>query len=214
MGTPPARALVAAYHYASSAHRVPPGIHRFGPRSRSFRILPSANRPTLPMNRALGARPMATPLFLKDSCSPAAISASARGNGREFHLTVRRSRGTLFSTGTSATSVRMWMSRFGCDDGCPGFASRKRSRGSCVYRGRREGACMNIGEPIRELEVEPLLYPAALPAAPAEPTPALAPEPSPPRFRSDAIVGRRSIAGVPMLAHELGRRPAGVAVGV
>jgi hypothetical protein len=29
---------------------------------------------------------------------------------------------------------------------------------------------MNIGEPIRELEVEPLLYPAALPDAPAEPT--------------------------------------------
>jgi hypothetical protein len=38
---------------------------------------------------------------------------------------------------------------------------------------------MNIGEPIRELEVEPLLYPAALPEAPAEPTPTLAPEPEP-----------------------------------
>jgi len=38
---------------------------------------------------------------------------------------------------------------------------------------------MNIGEPIRELEVEPLLYPAALPDAPDEPTPALAPEPEP-----------------------------------
>ena len=38
---------------------------------------------------------------------------------------------------------------------------------------------MNIGEPIREFEVEPLLYPAALPAAPAEPTPGLAPEPEP-----------------------------------
>jgi hypothetical protein len=38
---------------------------------------------------------------------------------------------------------------------------------------------MNIGEPIRELEVEPLLYPAALPAAPDEPTPAPAPEPEP-----------------------------------
>ena len=35
---------------------------------------------------------------------------------------------------------------------------------------------MNIGEPLRELDVEPLLYPAALPAAPAEPTPALRPE--------------------------------------
>ena len=35
---------------------------------------------------------------------------------------------------------------------------------------------MNIGEPLRELDVEPLLYPAALPAAPAEPTPALPPE--------------------------------------
>jgi len=34
---------------------------------------------------------------------------------------------------------------------------------------------MNIGEPIRELDVEPLLYPAALPAAPAEPTPTLPP---------------------------------------
>lgn len=30
---------------------------------------------------------------------------------------------------------------------------------------------MNIGEPIRELDVEPLLYPAVLPEAPAEPTP-------------------------------------------
>lgn len=29
---------------------------------------------------------------------------------------------------------------------------------------------MNIGEPIRELDVEPLLYPAALPEAPPEPT--------------------------------------------
>ena len=38
---------------------------------------------------------------------------------------------------------------------------------------------MNIGEPIRELEVEPLLYPAALPEAPAEPAPAQAPEPEP-----------------------------------
>lgn len=34
---------------------------------------------------------------------------------------------------------------------------------------------MNIGEPIRELEVEPLLYPSALPAAPAEPNPDSAP---------------------------------------
>jgi hypothetical protein len=34
---------------------------------------------------------------------------------------------------------------------------------------------MNIGEPIRELEVEPLLYPAALPEPPAEPRPATAP---------------------------------------
>lgn len=38
---------------------------------------------------------------------------------------------------------------------------------------------MNIGEPIRELEVEPLLYPAALPEAPAEPEPAAAPDPDP-----------------------------------
>lgn len=38
---------------------------------------------------------------------------------------------------------------------------------------------MNIGEPIRELEVEPLLYPDALPEAPAEPSPARAPEAEP-----------------------------------
>jgi hypothetical protein len=30
---------------------------------------------------------------------------------------------------------------------------------------------MDIGQPIRELEVEPLLFPAAMPEAPAEPTP-------------------------------------------
>jgi hypothetical protein len=36
---------------------------------------------------------------------------------------------------------------------------------------------MNIGEPVRELEVEPLLYPAALPEAPAEPAPFPEPEP-------------------------------------
>jgi len=30
---------------------------------------------------------------------------------------------------------------------------------------------MNIGEAVRELDVEPLLYPAALPEAPPEPTP-------------------------------------------
>ncbi len=36
---------------------------------------------------------------------------------------------------------------------------------------------MTIGEPIRELEVEPLLYPAALPQAPDEP--ALAPDTEP-----------------------------------
>jgi hypothetical protein len=40
---------------------------------------------------------------------------------------------------------------------------------------------MNIGEPIRELEVEPLLYPAALPEPPAEPSPATAPESEPAR---------------------------------
>jgi hypothetical protein len=34
---------------------------------------------------------------------------------------------------------------------------------------------MKIGEPLREIEVEPLLYPAAMPAAPPEPAPA--PEP-------------------------------------
>ncbi len=34
---------------------------------------------------------------------------------------------------------------------------------------------MNIGEVVRELQVEPLLYPAAMPAAPAEHTPTPAP---------------------------------------
>ena len=34
---------------------------------------------------------------------------------------------------------------------------------------------MNIGEPLREFEVEPLLYPAAMPEPPAEPS--LAPDP-------------------------------------
>jgi hypothetical protein len=38
---------------------------------------------------------------------------------------------------------------------------------------------MNIGEPVRELEVEPLLYPAALPEAPAEPGPAPTPDAEP-----------------------------------
>lgn len=34
---------------------------------------------------------------------------------------------------------------------------------------------MNIGEPVRELEVEPLLEPAVMPAAPVEPS--VAPQP-------------------------------------
>ncbi len=38
---------------------------------------------------------------------------------------------------------------------------------------------MNIGEPVRELQVEPLLYPEVLPAAPAEPNPATVPEQEP-----------------------------------
>jgi hypothetical protein len=38
---------------------------------------------------------------------------------------------------------------------------------------------MNIGEPIRELEVEPLLYPSALPDAPAEPDPGSIPASDP-----------------------------------
>jgi hypothetical protein len=37
---------------------------------------------------------------------------------------------------------------------------------------------MNIGEPIRELEVEPLLYPAAMPNPPVEPAPAPDQEPA------------------------------------
>jgi len=36
-----------------------------------------------------------------------------------------------------------------------------------------------IGQPIRELDVEPLRYPTALPAAPAEPTPAPPPASDP-----------------------------------
>ncbi len=36
---------------------------------------------------------------------------------------------------------------------------------------------MNIGEPMRELQVEPLMYPAAMPSAPAEPQPTPTPEP-------------------------------------
>ena len=38
---------------------------------------------------------------------------------------------------------------------------------------------MNIGEPVRELEVEPLLYPSAMPEAPAEPSPAFEPDREP-----------------------------------
>ena len=34
----------------------------------------------------------------------------------------------------------------------------------------REDVRMNIGEPVRELEVEPLLEPAVMPAAPVEPS--------------------------------------------
>jgi hypothetical protein len=37
----------------------------------------------------------------------------------------------------------------------------------------------DIGRPIRELDVEPLLYPAAVAAAPAEPTPAPVPASDP-----------------------------------
>ena len=38
---------------------------------------------------------------------------------------------------------------------------------------------MNIGDPVRELQVEPLMYPQVLPAAPAEPNPTPAPEQEP-----------------------------------
>jgi hypothetical protein len=38
---------------------------------------------------------------------------------------------------------------------------------------------MNIGEPVREIEVEPLLYPSAMPEAPAEGAPASVPEAEP-----------------------------------
>ena len=38
---------------------------------------------------------------------------------------------------------------------------------------------MNIGEPVRELEVEPLLFPSAMPEAPAEPNPTFQPDDEP-----------------------------------
>jgi hypothetical protein len=38
---------------------------------------------------------------------------------------------------------------------------------------------MNIGEPVRELDVEPLLFPAAMPEAPAEPSPVSPPDREP-----------------------------------
>ena len=74
---------------------------------------------------------------------------------------------------------------------------RHRCPGSCLNSGTRASVSvrfppprqeplqshkevrMNIGEPIRELEVEPLLYPAGLPEAPAEPTPSSIPESDP-----------------------------------
>ncbi len=40
---------------------------------------------------------------------------------------------------------------------------------------------MNIGEIVREVVVEPLLYPAAMPAAPLDPEPTLVPGPEPAR---------------------------------
>jgi hypothetical protein len=43
----------------------------------------------------------------------------------------------------------------------------------------QEEFSMNIGEPIRELEVEPLLEPAVMPAAPAEPGAAPQPDCAP-----------------------------------
>ena len=53
-----------------------------------------------------------------------------------------------------------------------------------------------IGQPIRELDVEPLRYPTALPAAPAEPTPAPPPAQTRPRCQGDVATGRRTVAGV------------------
>ena len=38
---------------------------------------------------------------------------------------------------------------------------------------------MTIGEPLQEYEVEPLLYPAALPNAPIEPSPTRVPDSDP-----------------------------------
>ena len=43
----------------------------------------------------------------------------------------------------------------------------------------REEEHMHIGDPVRELQVEPLLYPDALPEAPAEADPARAPAAEP-----------------------------------
>ena len=48
----------------------------------------------------------------------------------------------------------------------PRISSLEGEAGHLCFQGEVR---MNIGEPIRELEVEPLLEPAAMPAAPAEP---------------------------------------------
>lgn len=60
-------------------------------------------------------------------------------------------------------SMSEWMPRISSCEGEPGHF--------CF----QEGVPMNIGEPVRELEVEPLLAPAVMPAAPAEPS--VAPQP-------------------------------------
>jgi hypothetical protein len=49
----------------------------------------------------------------------------------------------------------------------PRFSSLEGEPGHLRFQ---EDLRMNIGEPVRELEVEPLLEPAVMPAAPAEPS--------------------------------------------
>ena len=68
------------------------------------------------------------------------------------------------ANGPARLSVWQWMPRIPPLEGEPGHL--------CF----QEDVRMNIGEPVRELEVEPLLAPAVMPEAPAEPS--VAPQPN------------------------------------
>jgi hypothetical protein len=59
-----------------------------------------------------------------------------------------------------------------CGNGCVGFPPLE---GEARHLCFQEDTRMNIGEPVRELEVEPLLAPAVMPEAPTEPS--VAPRP-------------------------------------